>query len=252
MTTILEARNITKKYGAMAAVDKVSLSVREGTIHSVIGPNGAGKTTFFNVLSRVTPTASGTIVFRGADITHVPLHRVASLGIGRSFQRTQVFPELTTFENVRLAAQSRGSRRLHPFRFPRSGDENNQVTRQVLDTVGLTARAKTNAAVLSHGEQRALDVAMALASKPALLLLDEPTAGMSASEVSTMTHLITRLRNEYGVTILLVEHNINLVMSISEVITVFHRGKVLAEDAPEAIRANPAVRTAYLGGAVDA
>lgn len=249
---ILEAFNITKRYGALAAVDEVSLSVREGTIHSVIGPNGAGKTTFFNVLSRVSPTTSGKIVFRGSDITNVPLHQVASLGIGRSFQQTQVFPELTTFENVRLAAQSQGSRRLHPFRFPRSGDENDQVAHEILDTVGISERATINAGLLSHGEQRALDVAMALASKPALLLLDEPTAGMSASEVSTMTSLITRLRHEYGITILLVEHNINLVMSISDLITVFHRGSVLAEDAPDAIRVNPAVRTAYLGGSVDA
>jgi branched-chain amino acid transport system ATP-binding protein len=252
VSAILQTQELTKHYEALVAVNKVTLSVEEGAIHSIIGPNGAGKTTFFNLLCGLTPSTSGRVFFRGQEITRLPLHRVAGVGIGRSFQVTQVFPELPVIENLRLAAQSVRSRRLNPFRLPNGTDRNHSAAFRVLEAVGLTERASDKAAILSHGELRALDIGIALALEPALLLLDEPTSGMSPPEVHSITELITRLRETRGITILLVEHNMNLVMAISDLITVFHRGRVLAEDVPESIRTHEAVRAAYMGSEIGA
>jgi branched-chain amino acid transport system ATP-binding protein len=246
----LETRNVSKHYGAVVAVDNVTFRVRQGRIHSIIGPNGAGKTTFFNLLTGLAPATSGSVTFRGRDITKLPFHRMAGIGIGRAFQRTQVFPELSVLENVRLACQSVGRHRLNPFVLPRRGSAAVVAARDVLGSVALHDKADEKAAVLSHGDLRALDVAIALALKPSMLLLDEPTAGMSPPEVHATTGLITRLRDELEITILLVEHNMNLVMSISDVITVFHRGQILAEDTPERIKSHEGVRAAYIGSQI--
>jgi branched-chain amino acid transport system ATP-binding protein len=247
MSAILETRDVSKHYDAVVAVDGVSFSVERGTIHSIIGPNGAGKTTFFNLLTGLSAATSGTVIFDGKEITHLPFHRVARLGIGRSFQRTQVFPELSVLENVRLASQSVHSRRLNPFVLPRKGDAAHRRAMAVLESVGLDGKAREKATLLSHGDLRALDVGIALALEPVLLLLDEPTAGMSPSEVHATTALIARLRDELNVTILIVEHNMNVVMSISDMITVFHQGRVLAEDVPASIKSHEGVRAAYIG-----
>ena len=244
---ILEARALTKRFGGLVAVDDVDLIVNRNTIHSLIGPNGAGKTTLFNLLCGLVASDSGTVTFKGREITVLPFHKIALQGIGRSFQRTQVFSDLTTFENVRVAAQTRQAHRLSPFRVPRPSDPGSETAHRALEIVGLSERADVMADILSHGEQRALDVAIALATGPSLLLLDEPTSGLSVGEVAAMTDLVNRLRNELGVTVLLVEHNVNLVMTISDVITVLHQGRVLAEGSPNAIRGSRAVAEAYLG-----
>ena len=244
---ILEARALTKRFGGLVAVDDVDLLVRRNTVHSLIGPNGAGKTTLFNLLCGLMASDGGTVTFEGRDIGVLPFHKITLEGIGRSFQRTQVFPDLTTFENVRVAAQTRQPRRLSPFRVPRGSDAGSETALRALEIVGLANRATERADILSHGEQRALDVAIALATQPRLLLLDEPTSGLSVGEVATMTDLVNRLRSELGMTVLLVEHNVNLVMNISDVITVLHQGRVLAEGSPEAIRSSRAVAEAYLG-----
>lgn len=244
---ILETEELTKRFGGLVAVDHVSLTVGEGAIHSLIGPNGAGKTTLFNLLCGLMESDVGKVTYKGQEITGLPFHKITRQGIGRSFQRTQIFPDLTTFENVRVAAQTAQQDRLSPFRAPRTSDLSFERAHRALDVVGLTGRADEKADVLSHGEQRALDVGIALATGPSLLLLDEPTSGMSVGEVATMTDLVNRLRTDLGVTILLVEHNVNLVMTLSDVITVLHQGRVLAEGSPEEIRGNQAVTEAYLG-----
>ena len=244
---ILEARALTKRFGGLVAVDDVDLIVNRNTIHSLIGPNGAGKTTLFNLLCGLVASDSGTVTFKGREITVLPFHKITRQGIGRSFQRTQVFSDLTTFENVRVAAQTRQAHRLSPIRVPRRADPGSETAHRALEIVGLSERADVKADILSHGEQRALDVAIALATGPSLLLLDEPTSGLSVGEVAAMTDLVNRLRNDLGVTVLLVEHNVNLVMTISDVITVLHQGRVLAEGSPNAIRGSRAVAEAYLG-----
>lgn len=249
---LLETVNLSKHFGGLAAVDRVSIVVDKGTISSLIGPNGAGKTTFFNVLCGLVEPNSGHVKFKGKDITGLPFHRVVRLGIGRSFQRTQIFRELTVFENVRVAAQSLQHDRLSPFSVPKASDKSHERAYKALGFVGLTDRAKDMADVLSHGEQRALDVAIALATEPSLLLLDEPTSGMSSAEVTTMTSLIRKLRDDLGITVLLVEHNMNLIMSISDVVTVLHQGRLLARGLPEEIKGNQEVVQAYLGTSVDA
>jgi branched-chain amino acid transport system ATP-binding protein len=218
--------------------------VREGELRSIIGPNGAGKTTFFRLVSgEVTPT-SGRIRFRGRDITGLPQYDVARLGIGKSYQITNVFPHLTVLENVRVAAQ--GHTRSFNF-WSRARDLHDVRARAeaILATVGLTGKAEHLAAHLSHGERRHLEIGIALAAEPTLLLLDEPTAGMSPEETDETMRLIRRLAS--GRTIVLVEHKMKLVMGISDVITVLHQGRVLAEGTPEEIRASALVQQTYLG-----
>lgn len=249
---LLETVNLSKHFGGLAAVDRVNLTVDEGSVASLIGPNGAGKTTFFNVLCGLVQPDNGHVRFKGKDITAFPFHKIIRLGIGRSFQRTQIFRELTVFENVRVAAQSLQQNRLSPFWVPKASDKSHENASKALDFVELTGRAQERADVLSHGEQRALDVAIALATEPSLLLLDEPTSGMSSAEVTTMTSLIRRLRDNLGITVLLVEHNMNLIMSISDVVNVLHQGRLLARGLPEEIKGNKEVVQAYLGTSANA
>ncbi len=245
---LLETENLRKEFGALVAVDNVSLQVRANTIHSIIGPNGAGKTTFFNLLCGNIPPTTGRVIYKGQDVTHLPIHRVAHLGIGRSFQITNLFPNLTVLENVRLACQSLGKdnfRVLSPYNHFHQYEEH---AMQAIGLVGLEGRIYSLARALPHGDQRKLELAMILAQNPELLLLDEPTAGMAAEQVPEMIGLIRQIKQSGQKTVLLVEHNMSLVMSISDRITVMHQGQILAEGTPAEIAANKQVQTAYLGG----
>lgn len=244
---ILETKNLRKEFGALVAVDNVNLQVQANSIHSIIGPNGAGKTTLFNMLSNAFEPTSGRVFFNGKDITHLPTHRIIHLGIGRSFQITNLFPNLSVLENVRLAVQALGK---DSFRFLRSTSHfkrYDQRALEVLNQVGLASRAFTPARALPHGDQRKLELAIILAPDPKLLLLDEPTAGMAAEQVPEMINLIAQIKKSGNKTIILVEHNMSVVMNISDRITVMHLGGVLAEGTPKEIATNVEVQNAYLG-----
>ena len=241
---LLRTEGLTRSFGTLLAVDGVAMSVHRGELRSVIGPNGAGKTTFFRLISGEMAPTAGRIWFDGRDITGMPQHAVARLGIAKSYQITNVFPHLTVLENVRVAVQGPA----RAFDFWSRADRLDGVrdrARALLATVGLGEKAELLAAHLSHGEKRHLEIGIALASDPALLLLDEPTAGMSPEETDETMLLIRELAA--GRTVVLVEHKMKLVMRISDRITVLHQGQVLAEGTPEEIRANEVVQQTYLG-----
>jgi len=242
----LELRGVTRRFGSLVAVDHVDLCVQAGDRKAIIGPNGAGKTTLFNLISGILLPSEGRIDFEGQDITRLPVHAIAQRGVGRSFQITRIFPRLSVYENVRVAAQAHSGRawsmlvRADTLHGVRARAE------QVLEQVGLAERQRYPADVLSHGDRRLLDLAMALASEPRLLLLDEPTAGMSPTETARMADLIRRLAE--GRTVILVEHDMDVVMSFATSILVLSRGAVLAEGSPDEIQRDPRVQEAYLGG----
>lgn len=245
---IFETVNLRREFGALVAVDDVSLKVRKNSLHAIIGPNGAGKTTFFNLLSGNIEPTSGQVIFKGRDITHQPVHRTIHFGIGRSFQITNIFPNLTVFENIRLACQALGKDNFKFFRDAASFERYKTRAWEVIQRVGLDDRAATLARTLPHGDQRKLELGMILAPDPEVLLLDEPTAGMAAEQVPELIALIQDIQKAGDKTVMLVEHNMNVVMSVSDAITVMHQGRVLAEGTPAEIAANEAVQTAYLGG----
>ena len=244
---ILEAEHLRKDFGGLVAVEDVSLRARAGSLHSIIGPNGAGKTTLFNLLSGVFKPTAGRVIFRGRDITPLPPHRIAHLGIGRSFQITNVFPNLSVFENVRLAAQAMGRGNLNLFASASHFRDYTARAERVLERVGLIDKANALASTLAHGDKRKLEIGILLASDPEVLLLDEPTAGMASEQVPQLMALIAEIRQQGNKTILLVEHNMDVVMNVSDAITVMHYGKVLAEGTPVQIAANEQVQKAYLG-----
>jgi branched-chain amino acid transport system ATP-binding protein len=248
---IIQTRRLRKEFGALTAVANVSIKVRPNTIHSIIGPNGAGKTTFFNLLSGNLEPTSGKVLFKGRDITKLPLHRTAHLGIGRSFQITNIFPNLTVLENIRLACQALGPGNFAMFRSHRAYRAYEERAWAVITQVGLEKEALLAARTLPHGGQRKLELGIILASDPEVLLLDEPTAGMAAEQVPELMELIQAVHRRGDKTIMLVEHNMNVVMSISDYITVMHQGQVLAEGTPDEIAANEVVQSAYLGGLYD-
>ena len=250
MTTeiILETHNIRKQFGGLVAVDNVSIKVRKNSLHAIIGPNGAGKTTFFNLLSGNLEPTSGKVIYKGQDITHQPVHRTIHFGIGRSFQITNIFPNLTVFENIRLASQALGSDNFKFWQASSRFKKYEERTWNVIERVGLKERAQTLARTLPHGDQRKLELGMILAPDPEVLLLDEPTAGMASEQVPELIALIQGIQKEGNKTVMLVEHNMNVVMSVSDAITVMHQGMVLAEGTPAEIAANKEVQTAYLGG----
>lgn len=244
---ILETHALRREFGALVAVADVSITVAPGTLHSIIGPNGAGKTTLFNLLGGTLKPTSGRVLFKGLDITQLPVHRTAHLGIGRSFQITNIFPNLTVFENIRLSAQALGRdnfRFWHPFSAFKQYINRAEA---VIEQVGLTAQAYHPARILPHGAQRKLELGMILAPDPELLLLDEPTAGMASEQVPELIALIQEIQREGHKTIILVEHNMNVVMNVSDKITVMNYGQVLAEGTPNEISLNETVQTAYLG-----
>jgi branched-chain amino acid transport system ATP-binding protein len=244
--TLLRTERLTKAFGALVAVNGVSLSVEPGTLHSVIGPNGAGKTTLFNLLTGQHAPTSGRIVFDGRDIAGTRPSRIAHLGIARSFQRTNVFPALSVLENVWVAAFACASWRGLAWRSTSRYPELRERAMRALTEVGLGDKAARPAREISHGEQRQLELAIALAATPRLLLLDEPAAGLSPEETRAMVQLVRGLKGRY--TIVLVEHKMDVIMSISDRISVMHFGRVIAEGSPAEIQRNAEVRRAYLGG----
>jgi branched-chain amino acid transport system ATP-binding protein len=243
---ILQVRGLSKHFGGLAAVDDVSLDVGVGELHAVIGPNGAGKTTLINVLSGDLSPSAGSVLFRGTEMAHLAPERRSQLGVGRSYQKVNIFPAFSVLENCRLAAQSREPHPLNWLRDAMSYHKILENARQALSAVGLGNRAAVIAATLSHGEQRQLEIAMSLATDPKLLLLDEPLAGMGAEETLNMVELIGELKASHA--ILLVEHDMDAVFRLAQVLTVMVNGKILASGAPETIRANQEVQRAYLGG----
>ena len=241
---ILQARGVTKRFGAFTALEDVSVDFRRNRLAAIIGPNGAGKSTFFNVISGAFPPTAGQILFEGRDITGIKPHEFARIGIAKSFQITSLFPQLSARENVRLAVQMRRTR-FNLFSPRTAFPELAEKADHLLETVGLAGHGHRTSADLAHGQQRSLEVAMALASDPKLLLLDEPTAGMSPEETVAMMDLIVKLAAER--TVILVEHKMKLVMGICERLLVLHHGRFLAEGTPAEIRDNDEVRRVYLG-----
>jgi branched-chain amino acid transport system ATP-binding protein len=241
---ILVAEKIGKSFGGFTALKDVSVSFRAGELAAIIGPNGAGKSTFFNVISGAFPPSSGRIRFEGRDITGVPQHEFARMGIAKSFQITNVFPLLSALENVRVAVQARVAR-YQLWRARSSFVEVRERAAALLELVGLARHRERAAQEMGHGEQRCLEIAMALAAEPRLLLLDEPTAGMSPEETRTMMNLIARLAAER--TVILVEHKMKLVMGLAQRVVVLHHGELLAQGTPAEVRASDEVRRVYLG-----
>jgi branched-chain amino acid transport system ATP-binding protein len=242
---ILETRALTRRFGGLEAVAGVSLAVAAGEAHCIIGPNGAGKTTFINLLSGDLPPSTGTIHFDGRDITGRSTHAISQAGIGRSYQRTNIFPSLTVRENCWLAAQSRGRSSMRFFRPAHRRTDVAARTDEALERCGLAARATLPAAALSHGEQRQLEIGMVLATAPRLLLLDEPMAGMSAEETQRMVAQLRKLKGNH--TLVLIEHDMDVVFALADTITVLVNGAVLETGQPAAVRASAKVREAYLG-----
>jgi branched-chain amino acid transport system ATP-binding protein len=242
---VLVATALGRRFGGLVAVDDVSLSLAPKTVHAVIGPNGAGKSTLINLLSGDLPPSTGTIRLGALDITHWPSHRIAQHGVARSFQQTNVFAAFSAFENCRLAAQSHHRNFNRWFKPAERYGDWNAAAEASLAIVGLAGRSGIDAAALSHGERRALEIAMALATHPTVLLLDEPLAGMGPKESSHIVALLKRLAADHAV--LLVEHDMDAVFALADRLTVMVNGRILASGAPEAIRANVEVQRAYLG-----
>ncbi|MBN2304545.1 MAG: ABC transporter ATP-binding protein [Anaerolineae bacterium] len=244
---ILEGHALRKEFGGLVAVADVHIQVRAGSLHSIIGPNGAGKTTLFNLLTGTLKPTSGQVIFKGQDITGEPLHRRVHLGLGRSFQITNIFPSLTVLENVRLAAQALGGDNFKFWAHFKRFKQYTETAVYAITQVGLESQMHVPAVILPHGDQRKLELAILLASDAELLLLDEPTAGMATEQVPMLLEIIQRVRQTGDKTIMLVEHNMNVVMNISDRITVMHLGEVLAEGTPAEITQNETVQKAYLG-----
>ena len=244
----LAAHELTRRFGGLMAVDHVSLELKGGEIHALIGPNGAGKSTLINLLSGELAPTSGSISFRGEPVPRAQPEGMARLGVGRTFQRSNVFMELSAFENCRLAAQARIPRAWAIHERALACGESVTAATSALRSVGLDARADAPAGALAHGERRALEIAMCLATDPGVLLLDEPLAGMGLEESQRVLELLRTLRPQHAT--LLVEHDMDAVFAVADVITVMADGAVLASGSPESVRANTAVREAYLGDAI--
>lgn len=252
MSVILEVRNLTKNFGDFQAVSGVTLSVRRKELTSLIGPNGAGKTTFYNMLSGKFPPSSGKILFEGRDIAGFPPHRIARIGIGRSFQITNIFNGMTVMENI-LSALIAHHRKGASFFRPYWRDAKLVAEAEaILDSLGLLPFAETPTTRLSYGDKRLVEIGIVLANSPRLILLDEPTAGMTPEETDRMIALIHRLAEETDTTFFLTEHDMKVVFSVSRKIYVLHQGRLLSEGTPEEIRSDPRVQEAYLGGGAHA
>jgi len=242
---VLETRNLVKEFKGFVAVDNVNLQVRQGDIHALIGPNGAGKTTVFNLLTKFLSPTRGQILYHGEDITSLKSAAIARKGIVRSFQISAVFPHMTALENIRIALQTAEGTSFSFWKSGASLNRLNQRCMELLDSVGLIEFANTTTVELAYGRKRALELATTLAMEPKLLLLDEPTQGMSSEDVGTVTDLIRQVVE--GRTIVMVEHNLNVVSTLADRITVLSRGEILAEGDYATVSTNPAVMEAYMG-----
>jgi branched-chain amino acid transport system ATP-binding protein len=242
---VLETRGLTRRFGGLAAVDEVSIAITRGAVHAILGPNGAGKTTLINLLSGNLPPSAGTIHFKDRDITGLAAHDVSQLGIGRSYQKTNIFRDFTCFETCFLAAQSRLPSAMRFFRSAARYRDVAERAERALALCGLARRRETVAAHMSYGEQRQLELGMMLATEPELLLLDEPLAGMGREESARVVELLRELAK--GHTLVMIEHDMDAVFAIAETITVMVNGRVLETGPAAAVRASAAVRAAYLG-----
>ena len=245
---LLELDELTRRFGGLVAVDHVSMRVEEGEVRAVIGPNGAGKSTLFNLITGVLKPSQGSVRFAGESVAGLPTPRICQRGIARTFQLTALFPQMTARENVRLAAQARETRRWQFFGGETVFASAGRRADLALGRLGLSPIAERPAGLLSHGDQRLLEVAMALAQEPRLLLLDEPTQGLSVEETAQAVETLAGLLAESGMTVLLVEHDMEVVFRLAHRITVLHRGAVIADGSPEAVRQDSEVQKAYLGG----
>jgi branched-chain amino acid transport system ATP-binding protein len=245
---LLELDELTRRFGGLVAVDHVTMRVEEGEVRAVIGPNGAGKSTLFNLITGVLKPSQGSVRFAGESVAGLPTPRICQRGIARTFQLTALFPQMTARENVRLAAQARETRRWQFYGGEPVFKSAERRADLALERLGLSAIAGRPAGLLSHGDQRLLEVAMALAQEPRLLLLDEPTQGLSVEETAQAVETLAVLLAESGMTVLLVEHDMEVVFRLAHRITVLHRGAVIADGSPEAVREDAEVQKAYLGG----
>jgi branched-chain amino acid transport system ATP-binding protein len=245
--SLLRIEKVSRHFGSLVAVNNVSLTVAPGELRAVIGPNGAGKTTFFNLISGFFPPTSGSILFDGKDVTQMPAHRRVAMGMARTFQITEIFPELSVRENLRIPVEVAAGLRLSPF--PSRSRDRMTATRveELLVMSGLADKADRLVGELPHGDQRATEIIMSLALKPRLLLLDEPTAGMGDQETHDITRLIRKLHREQKLTIVLIEHDMRVVFHLADQIMVLAEGSVLAEGTPAQIGADERVQAAYLG-----
>jgi branched-chain amino acid transport system ATP-binding protein len=248
---ILETEELSRSFGGNVAVNRVSLGVRQGEFKSIIGPNGAGKTTLFNLISGMLLPSGGRIFLEGREITRTPAYKRSHAGIGRSFQMTTIFPNLTVLENVRLAVQSRSSHAFNFWQSYRRFKEDEEQAYAILEMVMLGGRELQLARTLSHGDKRKLEIGILLATDPKILLLDEPTAGMSRDEVPGIIEVVQRIKQAGGRTVMLVEHKMDMVMSVSDSVAVMHYGELIADGSPEEIARNETVQSAYLGSYVE-
>jgi branched-chain amino acid transport system ATP-binding protein len=243
---LLETVNIDKHFGGLIANKDINIKIEEGSITSIIGPNGAGKTTLFNILTGLYKPDSGRIMFQEEDITGWPIHKIVDLGIARSFQVLNIFNEISPFENIRLAVQSRKKKGFHFLRSTKYYDDINQGAETVLAEIGLISAKNIPTKELSYGNKRILEIGIALASEPQLLLMDEPTSGLPSSETERIKEFIKKISER--LTVVVIEHDMSVVLTISDSITVLHQGRVIAQGSSEEIQANDQVQEAYLGG----
>ena len=245
---LIECHEVPRRFGGLIAVDNVDMTVEAGETRAIIGPNGAGKTTLFNLLTGVLTASEGQVIFEGRNITSLPVHDIIQLGISRTFQLTHLFPELSVLENVRIAAQARNNRRWYFLGGSQIINDSKATALEAIKKLGLGDRATVQAGMLSHGDQRLLEIAMALSQNPKLLLLDEPTQGLSIEETERAINILKDLLNSSDLTVILVEHDMEVVFRLAEKITVLHRGRVIADGSPDTVKADVSVQEAYLGG----
>ena len=243
---ILETVNIEKHFGGLIANQDINIKIEKGSITSIIGPNGAGKTTLFNILTGLYKPDSGRILFQEEDITGSPIHKIVALGIARSFQVLNIFNEISPFENIRLAVQSRKKKGFHFLRSTKYYDDINQEAETVLAEIGLISAKNIPTKELSYGKKRILEIGIALASEPQLLLMDEPTSGLPSSETERIKEFIKKISER--LTVVVIEHDMSIVLTISDTIIVLHQGRVIAQGSPEEIQADNQVQEAYRGG----
>jgi branched-chain amino acid transport system ATP-binding protein len=244
---MLATENLSKSFGSLVAVDSVTLSVAAGSLHAIIGPNGAGKSTFFNLISGFFPPSAGRIVFDGQDVSRFSVTKRVAAGMARTFQITEIFPELSVAMNLRIAVEAASGHPMRPYLSRANEGATEGRVAELAAQTGLSGKTERNVGELSHGDQRAVEIGMALALRPRLLLLDEPTAGMGDQETEQIAELMRRLHRDHALTIVLIEHDMPLVFRLAEVITVLNQGRVLASGSPAEIAGNEAVQAAYLG-----